>query len=550
MKFKHYILLLAVLTSTIWIGIAMLHTAQAQLLTSSNLPIVVVNTNGQGIPNEPRIKAQVGIVYKGEGVRNNLSDPRNHYNGLAGIEVRGQSSQSFPMKSYDLELWNPDSTENEVSLFGFPKESDYSLYAPYTDKTLMRNFLAYTFTRELGRWGARCRYVELVVDNDYKGIYVFMEKIKRDSGRVNVAKLGPNENSGDALTGGYIVSIDKGANAWYSSVPPMQSTNGQRIRYNYVYPKINSITLPQRNYIKSYVDSFEQALGSTNYQHPQWGWRRYADEGSFIDYLIVNEISKNIDGYRLSTYLYKDKQTRGGKLFAGPVWDYDLAFYNANYCRGSDTVGWAWQFNGVCPVDFWQVPFWWNQFQSDTTFQGNFRCRWKQLRATSLSDLRINQLIDSVVTLTSEARLRHFQRWPVLGQYIWPNVQPVPASYSGEIQQLRNWFAGRIAWIDRNLPNRGICYEFPNTTSKNLLVSALPNPFRSQLTLSFKSGTIQSVEWAIIDVAGRTMHCQKSYLNYGDNRASIQTDRWSAGIYFVRIMQEDGSSEVVRVVRN
>jgi len=528
----------------------MLHTAQAQLLTSSNLPIVVVNTNGQGIPNEPRIKAQVGIVYKGEGVRNNLSDPRNHYNGLAGIEVRGQSSQSFPMKSYDLELWNPDSTENEVSLFGFPKESDYSLYAPYTDKTLMRNFLAYTFTRELGRWGARCRYVELVVDNDYKGIYVFMEKIKRDSGRVNVAKLGPNENSGDALTGGYIVSIDKGANAWYSSVPPMQSTNGQRIRYNYVYPKINSITLPQRNYIKSYVDSFEQALGSTNYQHPQWGWRRYADEGSFIDYLIVNEISKNIDGYRLSTYLYKDKQTRGGKLFAGPVWDYDLAFYNANYCRGSDTVGWAWQFNGVCPVEFWQVPFWWNQFQSDTTFQGNFRCRWKQLRATSLSDLRINQLIDSVVTLTSEARLRHFQRWPVLGQYIWPNVQPVPASYSGEIQQLRNWFAGRIAWIDRNLPNRGICYEFPNTTSKNLLVSALPNPFRSQLTLSFKSGTIQSVEWAIIDVAGRTMHCQKSYLNYGDNRASIQTDRWSAGIYFVRIMQEDGSSEVVRVVRN
>ncbi|MFM7672422.1 MAG: CotH kinase family protein [Bacteroidota bacterium] len=535
--------------TTLLIGIALLHAAHGQVLTSSNLPIVVVNTNGQGIPNEPRIKAQLGIVYNGEGVRNGINDPRNHYNGLVGIEVRGQSSQGFPMKSYDLELWKPDSSENEVSLFRFPKESDYALYAPYTDKTLMRNFLSYTFTRELGRWAARCRYVELVVDNDYKGIYVFMEKIKRDSGRVNIAKLGPNENSGDALTGGYIISVDKGANGWFSAIPPMQSTNGQRIQFNYVYPQIDSITIPQKNYIKSYVDSFEQALGSSSFQHPQWGWRRHADESSFIDYLIVNELAKNIDGYRLSTYLYKDKQTRGGILVAGPVWDYDLAFYNANYCRGSDTVGWAWQFNSVCPADYWQVPYWWNQFQSDTAFQGNFRCRWKQLRATSLSDLRINRLIDSVVNLTQEARIRHFQRWPVIGQYIWPNVQPVPMSYSGEIQQLRNWFAGRIAWIERNLPNRGICFEFPGTTTNDLIVSAQPNPFRNALVLSLKSRKIQSIELAITDATGRLMHRQKIYLNYGDNRPSINTDSWSTGIYFVRIGKENGSSEVVRVVK-
>jgi hypothetical protein len=297
------------------------------------------------------------------------------------------------------------------------------------------------------------------------------------------------------------------------------------------------------------VDSFEQALGSANYQNPQWGWRRHADEASFIDYFIVNELAKNVDGYRISTYLYKDKQTRGGKLFAGPVWDYDLAFYNANYCRGSDAVGWAWQFNGVCPGDFSQVPFWWNQFQSDTTFQANFRCRWKQLRATSLSDLRINQLMDSVVSLTEEARMRHFLRWPVLGQYIWPNVQPVPVSYSGEIQQLRNWFAGRVAWIDQNLPNRGICYEFPNTTSKDLIVSARPNPFRNVLVLSLKSRTIQSIELAITDAAGRMMHRQNIYLNYGENRPSINADRWSAGIYFVRILKEDGSSEVLQTLK-
>ncbi|MEY5033812.1 MAG: hypothetical protein RL447_190, partial [Bacteroidota bacterium] len=79
--------------------------AHAQVLTSSNLPILVVYTNGQGIPNEPRIRAQLGIVYNGEGVRNGINDPRNYFTGLVGIEVRGQSSQEFPMKSYDLELW-------------------------------------------------------------------------------------------------------------------------------------------------------------------------------------------------------------------------------------------------------------------------------------------------------------------------------------------------------------------------------------------------------------------------------------------------------------
>lgn len=131
--------------TTLLIGIALPHVAQAQVLTSSNLPIVVVNTNGTAIPNEPKVRAQMGIVFNGEGQRNQITDPRNHYNGWVGIEIRGQSSQTFPMKSYDLELWNTDSSNRAVSLFGFPAESDFVLYAPYTDKTLMRNFLAYTF---------------------------------------------------------------------------------------------------------------------------------------------------------------------------------------------------------------------------------------------------------------------------------------------------------------------------------------------------------------------------------------------------------------------
>ncbi len=521
----------------------------AQVLTSSNLPIVVVNTNSAEIPNEPKVRAQMGIVFNGEGQRNNINDPRNHYNGLVGIETRGQSSQTFPMKSYDLELWNADSSDRVISLFGFPAQSDFVLYAPYTDKTLMRNFLAYTFTRELGRWSARCRYVELIVNNDYKGIYLFMEKIRRDSGRVNIAKLGRNENSGEALTGGYIVSIDKGANGWQSAIPPPNAPGNQTIRYNHVYPQLDSITLPQRQYIQRYVDSFEQALSSTRYQDPVQGWRRFANELSFIDYLIVNEVSRNVDGYRISTYLHKDKQSRGGKLTMGPVWDYDLAFYNGNYCRGSDSSGWAWQFNTTCPNDTHLVPFWWSRFFSDTSFLSNFRCRWLQLRETSLSDIRINKLIDSIAEWTQEARTRHFNRWPILGVYVWPNVQPVPTTYSGEIAQLKNWFTNRIRWIERNLPFRGGCAVLPPTAYKDLTITAFPNPFRTQLNISIKSRQIRTLDLVITDGIGRRLHAEKLYLNLGDNRRSIPSTNWPSGIYFIRILKGDGSSEVVRVVK-
>ena len=94
----------------------------------------------------------------------------------------------------------------DAPLFGLPKESDWVMYAPYTDKTLMRNFLAYTMSNNLGHWAAHCRYVEVVLNGQYVGVYVFMEKIKRGSGRVNIAKLKSSDKSGDNVTGGYIFS--------------------------------------------------------------------------------------------------------------------------------------------------------------------------------------------------------------------------------------------------------------------------------------------------------------------------------------------------------
>ncbi|MBI3138519.1 MAG: CotH kinase family protein [Sphingobacteriales bacterium] len=531
------------------IGCLLAAVVSGQTLNSSNLPIIVINTNGQEIVDDPKITADMGIIYNGEGVRNAVTDPFNHYNGKIGIEIRGQSSQMFPMKSYSLELWDNSGNSLDKSLFGLPKESDWVLYAPYTDKTLMRNFLAYTMSRELGHWAANCRYVEVVVNGDYKGIYVFMEKIKRGSGRVPVSKIGAADISGDAVTGGYIFSIDKEADAWYSFVYPPYGTNGQNIRFAYVYPKLSSIVAAQQNYLKNYVDSFETALNGDQYQDKQNGWRRFADEASFIDYLIVNEVSRNVDSYRLSAYFNKDRRSKGGKIFAGPVWDYDLAFRNADYCKGPETRGWAYHFNKDCPQDYWQIPFWWYQFEKDSAFQSNLRCRWKQVRQASLSDGRIYNLIDSIVTLTAEAQQRHFQRWPVLGQYIWPNPQPIPTSYAGEIVALKEWISARISWISSNIPNAGPCYDYPASETVSILAAFYPNPVGDRLTLDIKSRLAQKVMVRITDVMGRTVLNQACNLHYGENYIPVAAGRWAPGVYILSYQADSGEKGTQKLLK-
>ncbi|HKB45857.1 MAG TPA: CotH kinase family protein [Chitinophagaceae bacterium] len=523
----------------------------AQIPASSNLPIIFINTNGQTIPDDPKITVDMGIIYNGNSVRNNGTDPFNHYNGKIGIEVRGQSSQMFPMKSYSIELRDNAGNSVDKSLFGLPKESDWVLYAPYTDKTLMRNFLAYTMSREMGHWSANCRYAEVVINGDYKGIYVFMEKIKRGSGRVNIAKIATTDISGDAVTGGYIFSLDKQATGWFSSYSAPNATNpNKKLQFDYVYPKVENIVQQQKDYIKSYVDSFENVLVGPQYQDKTNGVRKFADLSSFVDYFIVNEASRNIDGYRLSSFFYKDRNSKNSKIFAGPVWDYDLAFRNADYCHGSDITGWAYEFNYICPTDgAGLVPFWWNKFMADTSFQSDLRCRWKQVRQTSMSLTHLNFLIDSIVNLTAEARARHFQRWPILGQYIWPNPQPIPATYDGEITSLKSWIDARIQWIDANITNTGACYDYPADRKESIIVSINPNPLQGNGTVIIQSKNDQLLYMQVCDMMGRVMLSKQLLLRRGANTMNLNSSYWASGVYFISLQSSNGDKEVRKLLR-
>src|SRR6185295_18577145 len=172
-------------------------TATAQTtFSSSNLPIIVIDTHGSIIVDDPKISADMGIIYNGPGIRNNLTDAHNNFDGKIGIEIRGSSSQMFPKKQYGIELTDVSGSSIDVSLLGMPKKDDWVLFAPYNDKSLMRDALAYKLGRDQGRYASRAKYCEVVINGVYEGIYVLFEKVKRDKNRVNIDKLDPAEITG------------------------------------------------------------------------------------------------------------------------------------------------------------------------------------------------------------------------------------------------------------------------------------------------------------------------------------------------------------------
>ena len=177
---------------------------------TSNLPIVIINTLGSPINDEPGVVVDFKIINNVNGT-NVSTDIPNEYNGKAKAEYRGCSSQAFPKKSFGIELRDPDNTSEDISssLFGFPEESDWVLNASYTDKTFMREILGFELARSTGRYASRTLHVELLLDGQYQGVYVFQEKIKRDSERVPIKKLEPTDTDLSDITGGYILKIDK-----------------------------------------------------------------------------------------------------------------------------------------------------------------------------------------------------------------------------------------------------------------------------------------------------------------------------------------------------
>lgn len=428
---------------------------------TSNLPIIELNTLGQTIVDDPRIVINFGLINNTSAL--NTSGGAYQYFGKIEIEIRGSSSSGFPKVPYGFAtLQNDGITFRDTSLLGLPSEHDFILYSPYSEKTHMHNPLTYQMMRSMGWYAPRCRFVELVINGDYQGIYVMMEKIKRDKNRVDVSKMATTSVSGDLLTGGYIVKVDKitGAPAWDWNTP------FGSVYVQTEYPKYGDIQPAQLAYIKAYVDSFDTALFGPSFTDPVSGYRRFVNINSFIDEFIIYELANNIDGYRLSAFFNKDKASKCGKLVYEPSWDFNLAYGNGDYCNGEAYNDW--QLFAGCGTD--GSGYWINKMTTDPWFVNQLHCRWISLRSGALSNTKVLGAIDSMYTLltVNGAASRDSAQWNVLGSYVWPNspYYSVPNDYKEVVDSMKSWISKRLTWMDANMLGSSACA--PSTTQVSI----------------------------------------------------------------------------------
>jgi len=504
---------------------------------SSNLPIIIINTDGQQIFNEPKITARMGVIDNPVG-GNSLSDPFNNYDGAIGIELHGQSSLGFAKKSYGIETRDSLGENLNVSLLDMPKENDWILYGPYSDKTLIRNALSYTLAGNLGRYAPRIRFCELFLNGAYRGVYVLTEKIKRDKNRINITEMLPGEINEPEISGGYIFKKDK--------------TNGgdniiqlQRgLELIIVEPKKDEIAPEQTNWLIDHLNNFEDLLYSGG------NYSNYIDIHSFVDNYLMVELTKNIDGLRLSTYFHKD---RNGKIVAAPVWDYNLSLGNADYNFGWTPEGWyyhtiTWDNN------------WWLKLIEDQAFENLSRARWEELRTNQFSETYIFSLIDEWAGLLDDAQKRNFDTYQILGIYVWPNpgfpesgsfdynapTSNGPTTYEEEISSLKSFIHQRLLWMDENLPGEvtSISFDEKEDDVPDILSHPFPNPFNSSSKIEYKIDKPGFVTISIFDALGKTIKTEKSYAvakgNYTfrwDGFGNTQTQVASAVYFYVIKLQ-------------
>ncbi len=413
--------------------------ALAQTFTDSNLPIVIINTdNSVDIPDSPRVLATMKIISRPFGERNSLIDQSNqaylNYTGRISIEVRGSSSQSFSKKQYGFStLMDDNVTESNVSLLGMPEENDWVLNSMVFDTAYIRDYLSYNLSRQIGEYASRTAYCEVFINSYYRGLYLLEEKVKADRNRVNVHKIETTANSFPEVTGGYITKADKTTGedpvAW-----------NMQADYIHVLPKPEELTSAQNAYI------YNQFLGlsNTSYSGNSFvtdGFPSIINMPSFIDYMIIEELSSNVDAYQYSTFFHKD---RNGKLRAGPLWDNDLTYGNDLYFWGFDRC-WTnvWQFSNG---DNEGSAFWKSLFNNKV-----FRCymskRWNELTRPGqpLNLSVMESFIDQTAAIISEAVERDNSRWGISKDF--------PQCISG----IKNFLAKRIDWMTANLGSFSEC---------------------------------------------------------------------------------------------
>lgn len=437
----------------------------------SKLPYIQIMTKSQ-ILNEPKVSAEMNIFI----------EKQNVLKTSIGIEYRGSTSfRISDKKSYGIETRDNDGNAVDLKVAGFPAEADWILTGDVfrasdhiiLDPTLMHHYVGYELFGRMGNYASRCRFAELEVNGVYLGIYIIMEKLKRGPDRINIMKLALTDTDTATISGGYILKIDKTAGSDVTGYHPLEyysnnwdddlkytEHNSFRSNYDifsqllttspygptnykyletyflYEYPGADVINAAQKTYIQNYMNRFETALLTDDFNSDKRTYTKYIDRKSFIDYFILNEVCGNIDAYRLSTYMYKD---RGGKLKMGPVWDLNIGYNLQDRVPFND---WIMNYNTYVTSDAWMLPFWWKRLMEDSQFRSELKIRWTELRANVLSTESISGLTTETADYltTNDAISRNFSKWT-----------GIPVNYSGSVNDMNTWIRNRLEWMDSKL---------------------------------------------------------------------------------------------------
>ncbi len=434
-------------------------------LTSTNLPIVWIEVDGNYIDRDERITARMKIIHNGDG-NLNYADTVAHpgqtidYEGYVALRYRGSSSYSMSdKKPYSFRPLDKPLEEGgekkKVKILGMGKDNNWALLAPYADKSMLRDLLAFEVSRPWMEYTPQGRYCEVFLDGIYYGVYILTEVVSKGKNRINLPDPG---QSGDSITGGYIMEVNRtdGEVTYTSRYHPVSiwgtPYNDKYINFQYKSPEYDEMTDDQVDYINGRIDQMEQALW--NYRpNGETTYREYLDMQNFVDYQIAMELGHNVDGYRLSGKFFKRRDSEDAR-FKMVVWDNNLSYGNADYYNGWRTDTWIYKSNQVLNEagDSQLVPFWWYKLNIDPEYTAALKSRWAQYRRNNLREDRIMATVDSLAAvLTSHgAEQRNSQAWPRWGEYVWPNYY-VADNYTDEVSWLKQWLHDRIAWLDRQL---------------------------------------------------------------------------------------------------
>jgi len=390
----------------------------SHLAQLTNLPTLSIHTQDGVIPYDKvtDIASQISIV--SEDGSKLLYQP-------GGVRERGNASRGFPKKPYRIKF-----EKKQKPLDAPAKAKKWTLINNYGDKTLMRNLLAFELSRKMGMpYTPYGTAVDVLLNGEYKGCYQLCDQIEVNDGRVEITEMTPEDNTGEALTGGYLIEVDAYA---YDEPSMFTSTKGNPVTIK--SPDEDEITTNQHEYIRQYFNRMENQ------------WKTYLDLNTFLRHFLVGELSGNTDTY-WSTYMYKDRGE--SPIHTGPVWDFDLAFENDNRTYPiMNLTDYIYRTKGSCAGNMRQFVN--NIVVNDAAAKAQLLKIWDEVRQAGLTEEYMTDYIDAWEQTLSQSQELNFLRWPIMNQYVHQNPC-LWGSYQAEVQNVRRYMKERIAWMDNKL---------------------------------------------------------------------------------------------------